>query len=217
MKKNNNTNEKSFSVFPNTLDPFYPIKSQNHEKVVLPKGKIILSVTRLDPRERYKNIDLVIKVFPEVLKSVPDAYYVIVGEGADRLRLELLAKELGVRDNVIFAGFVPDDLLPLYYEASDIFVLPSTGEGFGIVFLEAMYYGKPCIGASAGGIPEVIEDDKTGLLVNPDNVLELSNAVIKLFTNKELSKSMGEAGRKRFEKEFSFEAFKERLEKVIMG
>ena len=216
MKKNNNINEREFSVFPNTLDPFYPIKLSEQEKIIFPNGKIILSVTRLDSSEYYKNIGLMIKALPEVLKSIPDACYVIVGEGTDRFRLELLAKELGIRDNVIFTGYVPDNLLHLYYEASDIFVLPSEKEGFGIVFLEAMYFSKPCIGANAGGIPEVIEDGKTGVLIDPKNINSLSENIIKLLKDKDLCSSIGKAGKERFEKEFSFEAFKERLEEVII-
>ena len=215
MKKYNNIINDKFIITPCTLDPFYSKKISKNEKIVLPKGKIILSVTRLDSTERYKNIDLVIKAMPEVLNSVPDAYYVIVGEGIDRFRLELLARELGVRDNVIFAGFVSDDLLPLYYESCDVFVLPSEKEGFGIVFLEAMYFLKPCIGANAGGIPEVIEDEKTGFLIDPKNINSLSAKIIKLLQDNNLCYSIGKAGKERFESEFSFEAFKKRLEQVL--
>ena len=217
MKKYNNISSDKFTIVPCTLDPFYSTRINGNEKIVLPKGKMILSVTRLDSSEYYKNIGLVIKALPEVLKSIPNAYYVIVGEGRDRFRLELLAKDLGVRDNIIFAGYVPDYLLHLYYEASDIFVLPSTKEGFGIVFLEAMYCLKPCIGANAGGIPEVIEGGKTGVLIDPKNINSLSENIIKLLRDNDLCYSMGKAGKERFEKEFSFEAFKERLEKVIIG
>ena len=216
MKKYNNISNNKFTITPCTLDPFYSTIVNENEKLVLPKGKIILSVTRLDSSEYYKNIGLVIKALPEVLKSIPDACYVIVGEGTDRFRLELLAKELGVRDNVIFAGYVPDNLLPLYYKASDVFVLPSTKEGFGIVFLEAMYFSKPCIGANAGGIPEVIADGKSGFLIDPKQINALSEKIIKLLKDKDLCSSIGKAGKERFEKKFSFEAFKERLEKVVI-
>ena len=191
MKKHDNVSENKFIIFPNTLDPFYSLKPQIPENIVLPKGKIILSVTRLDSSELYKHIDLVIKALPSVLKIIPDVYYVIVGEGTDRFRLELLAKELGVRENIIFAGHVPDNLLPSYYNLCDVFALPSEKEGFGIVFLEAMYYSKPCIGATAGGIPEVIKDEKTGFLIDPSNTTSLSANIIKLLKDKDLCHSMG--------------------------
>ena len=217
MKKNGNICEDKFIIFPNTLDPFYSVKLQMGKNIVLPKGKIILSVTRLDSTERYKNIDRVIKSMPDVLKIIPDAYYVIVGDGVDRFRLELLAKELGVRDNVIFAGYVADDLLPLYYQSCDVFVLPSEKEGFGIVFLEAMYFGKPCIGSHAGGIPEVLKDEKIGFLIAPKNITSLSEKMIKLLKDYDLCHSMGKAGKERLEKEFLFEKFKRRLEEVIFS
>ena len=216
MKKHDSISENKFIIFPNTLDPFYSLKPQMAEDIVLPKGKIILSVTRLDSSEVYKNIDLVIKALPSVLKIIPDVYYVIVGEGTDRFRLELLAKELGVRENIIFAGYVPDNLLPSYYAASNVFVLPSTKEGFGIVFLEAMYYLKPCIGANAGGIPEVIKDGETGVLIDPKNITSLSENIIKLLKDKDLCHSMGKAGKERLDNEFAFEIFKNRLEQIIM-
>ena len=217
MKKYNNLSNDKFIITPCTLDPFYSGKISTNEKIVLPKGKIILSVTRLNSTQQYKNIDLVIKSIPDVLKIIPDAYYVIVGDGSDRFRLELLAKELGVRDNVMFAGYVSDDLLPLYYESCDVFVLPSEKEGFGIVFLEAMYFLKPCIGVNRGGIPEVIEDGKSGVLVEPNNIQMLSEAIIKILADKPLSVSLGAVGKKRLEEEFSFERFKERLEEVIFS
>ncbi|OGI06663.1 MAG: hypothetical protein A3I68_06325 [Candidatus Melainabacteria bacterium RIFCSPLOWO2_02_FULL_35_15] len=213
--KNYNEIINTFTIFPCTLDPFYQAQPGVDEDLVLPIGTIILSVARLDPRERYKNIDLVIKALPEVLKNIPDAYYVIVGEGTDRFRLELLAKNLGVRDNVIFAGFIPDDLLSLYYESCDIFILPSTGEGFGIVFLEAMYFSKPCIGANAGGIPEVIKDKETGILCSPNDSTSLSDSIIKLLKDNDLRNKMGKKGKERFESKFGFCSFKEKLGNII--
>ncbi len=215
MKRFNNIREDKFVTFPCTLDPFYPANISGNKKIVLPKGKIILSAARLDSTERYKNIDLVIKAMPEILKRIPDAYYVIVGEGSDRFRLELLAKKVGVRDNIIFAGYVSDKVLPFYYEACDVFVLPSEKEGFGIVFLEAMYFAKPCIGANKGGIPEVIEDNITGFLIKPNDQISLAETVIKLLKDDNLRSSMGKAGKERLEKEFSFERFRDRLEKIL--
>ena len=95
----------------------------------------MLAVTRLVSTEDYKRIDLVIKAMPAILRHVPDAFCVVVGHGGDRSRLERLAQETNVADRVIFTGFVADELLPSYYDACDLFVLPSLREGFGIVFL----------------------------------------------------------------------------------
>lgn len=215
MQNHNSIMDEKFTIFPNTLDPVSITKSKHSKKQISLKGKTLLSVTRLDPRDKYKNIDLVIKSLPSILKQVPNVNYIIIGDGEDRKRLELLVKELSLENNVHFIGYVDDDLLYSYYESSDVFVLLSTGEGFGIVFLEAMLCSKPCIGANAGGIPEVIEDRKTGLLIDPSKLNFLSASVIELLKNENMSALMGKMGKERFEKEFSFDRFKARLENVL--
>jgi len=217
MIKQNELDENKFFIFPNTLDPFYGenINLKTKKELGLPEGKIMLSVSRLYRGEDHKKIDLVIETMPEVFKTTPNVFYVIIGDGSDRKRLEDLALNNNVSKNVIFAGRVNDDLLPSYYNASDFFVLPSLQEGFGIVFLEAMFYSKPCIGARAGGIPEVITENKTGFLSEPNDKESLIKCILKLINNDDLRKGMGEAGEKRFKENFSFQAFKNRLERII--
>jgi phosphatidylinositol alpha-1,6-mannosyltransferase len=116
---------------------------------------------------------------------------------------------------VVFTGFVPDELLPSYYDACDLFVLPSLKEGFGIVFLEAMYHAKACVGAIAGGIPEVVEDGGTGLLAKPDSVDSFAQCVVRLLGNGAERDAMGRRGKERLEREFSYEKFRARLERVL--
>lgn len=217
MLEFNTIDKTRFKILPCTLDPFYENGKdyKSKEELSLPVGKIILTVSRLDVPERSKNIDLVIKAMPGVLNQISDVFYVIAGEGPDKNRLTKLVKDLGLDKKIIFIGKVSDDLLPSYYNVCDVFVLPSTKEGFGIVFLEAMYHSKACIGADAGGVREVIEDGKTGLLIKPDNVGSLTEAIVKLLDKKDLRDSMGQAGKKRLEEEFSFEKFKMRLEKIL--
>jgi phosphatidyl-myo-inositol dimannoside synthase len=208
---------KRYHILPCTLDPYYgrdavPI---SRKELSLSSGKMILSVARLDLPERQKGIDTVIMSMPAVIKEVTDAFYVVVGEGPDRQRLERIAKEVGVHEKVIFAGRVSDNSLPAYYKASDVFVLPSLKEGFGIVLLEAMFYAKPCIGPRAGGIPEVIEDGKTGFLAARNDNQALADHIIRLLNNVAIRRAMGEAGKDRLNREFSFGLFRERLEKVL--
>lgn len=213
----NSLEESKFLILPCTLDPEYDkkiiLKSKN--EMSLPDGKIILTVSRFSITEKLKNIDLVIRALPFVIKEVPDAYFVTAGDGDDIKRLKNIAKSIGVSERVIFAGRVPSDLLSSYYNLCDVFILPSEKEGFGIVFLEAMYFSKPCIGANRGGIPEVIEDGKTGFLVDPEDINSLSENIIKLLKDKNLCYSMGKSGKERFESEFSFERFRDRLEKIL--
>ncbi len=216
MCASNHTDNK-FTIFPNTLDPFLVSdhKIIPRETLPLPNGNILLTVSRLGTGDKTKRIDITIESMPDILKNYPDTYLVVTGDGPDRKRLENISKENGVLNNVLFLGRVNDDLLPSYYNACDIFVLPSVQEGFGIVFLEAMYYSKPCIGSKAGGIPEVIEDGITGLLAEANDKESLTKHILELLRNKELRQKMGEAGKKRFEENFSFEAFRGRLEKIV--
>lgn len=214
----NNLDQSRFLGFPNSLDPYYlngNITLKNRKDLNLPTGNIILTVSRLDSQDNYKNIDLVINAMPYVLKAIPDAYYVIVGDGTDRKRLEQITKKISISDKVIFTGNVPANLLSSYYNACDVFVLPSTKEGLGMVFLEAMYFSKPCIGVKAGGLPEVIKDGKTGILCEPGNIKELSDSIVMLLKDKSLSAELGSMGKELFDKEFSYAKFKERLENVL--
>lgn len=214
----NNLDQDKFLSFPNSLHPYYcngdtPLKSR--KDLNLPDGNIILTISRLDSSDKYKNIDLVINAMPDILKIIPDACYVIVGDGTDRKRLEQITKKINISDKVIFAGNVPDHLLNSYYSACDVFVLPSTREGLGMVFLEAMYFAKPCISVKAGGIPEVVIDGKTGILCEPGNIKELSDSIVMLLKDKSLNAKLGSMGKERFDKEFSYTKFKERLENVL--
>jgi len=207
-----------FHLLPDTLDPFYSRMADRirpAKELGLPRGHMMLAVTRLAITEDYKRIDLVIKAMPAIINHVPDAFCVVVGQGGDRSRLEKLAQETGVADRVIFAGFVADELLPSYYDACDLFVLPSLKEGFGIVFLEAMYHAKACVGAIAGGIPEVVEDGGTGLLAKPDSVDSFAQCVVRLLGNGAERDAMGRRGKERLEREFSYVKFRARLERVL--
>jgi phosphatidyl-myo-inositol dimannoside synthase len=213
----NSVNGTPIEILPCTLDPLYDheIALQSRSELALPDGPMILSTSRLDARERYKRIEDVIHALPQIAQKVSDAFYVVVGDGTDRQRLEALASELGVGDRVHFAGRVQDARLASLYNTSDLFILPSTGEGFGIVFLEAMFYGKCCVGARAGATPEVIEDGVTGMLVDPDKPEELVESVVSLLSSASKRKQMGEAGRARLAAEFSGAMFTKRLQSIL--
>ncbi len=220
----NRINKNQFEILPCTLDPFYgegvTLKTREvkaREELLLPKGKMVLTVSRLEASEKYKNIELIIEAMPNILKEVPDTFYVIVGEGTDRHRLETMVNNKALNKKIIFKGNISASDLDSYYDSCDIFVLPSTGEGFGIVFLEAMYHSKPCIGAKAGGVPEVIEDGKTGILCKHDDVKSLSESIIRLLKDKSLSALMGKAGYERFNDNFSFQIYKKRLKEIIIN
>jgi phosphatidyl-myo-inositol dimannoside synthase len=211
--------EDRFRLFPPTLDPVYAEDGNvkvGRKVLGLPEGPMLLTVSRLAPSERYKNVHTVIECLPAVLEQVPEAFYVIVGDGTERKVLRDLAHGMGLRDKVFLPGSVPQELLSSYYAACDVFVLPSVKEGFGIVFLEAMYHSKACIGASAGGVPEVVHDGTTGLLVDDSDILPcLRQAILRLLTDQALRKSMEEQGRSELESKFSFAQFCDRLEQIL--
>lgn len=167
--------------------------------------KILMTVGRMVSNERYKGHDELISVMPDIIKKISNVVFLIIGGGDDVERLQGLCKSLRLEDHVIFAGKVRDDELPFYYNACDVFVMPSRvilkddgrwgGEGFGIVFLEASACGKPVIGANSGGTLDAVVDQETGILVDPTNKKSLIEAIIKLLSNLEYADRLGKNGR----------------------
>jgi glycosyltransferase involved in cell wall biosynthesis len=170
-------------------------------------GRRILTVARLAAADAYKGVDTVIRALPYVLSRCPGARLVIAGNGDDRTRLEALAQDVGIARTVEFCGALRDgDLLRAYRDA-DVFALPSTGEGFGIVFLEAMHCELPVVAARAGAAPEVVADGETGILVEPGSVEGVGSALSGLLLLAEERRRMGVAGRHRVASKFLFEHF----------
>ena len=124
--------------------------------------RVLLTVGRMDSRERYKGHDRVIDAIPELVAADHDVVYFVVGEGDDRGRLEARARERGVADRVQFVGSVEPAKLIELYRAADLFVMPSSGEGFGIAFLEAMASGTPALGLDIGGTQDALADGELG-------------------------------------------------------
>lgn len=172
-----------------------------------PGRPIALIVGRLDAGERYKGHTQLIEAWPVVLARVPDAELIIAGDGDDRLRLERLVRESGAGRSIRFTGFVSrTDLERLYGEAA-VFVLPSRGEGFGLVYLEAMAHRLPCIGSVHDAAREIVVDGQTGLLVDPDDPAALSAALVRVLTDESFRRAAGDAGRERLLTQFSRERF----------
>jgi glycosyltransferase involved in cell wall biosynthesis len=168
----------------------------------------ILFVGRLELR---KGIDVFLYALPQVLDTVPDATVRIIGDnslvGPDGLTfMDTFKAEHGKKnwfDKVVFEGRVDQDVLLNAYITCDIFVAPSRFESFGLIFLEAMREGKPVIGCKAGGIPEVVSHGVNGLLVEPGDIQQLSDAILQLATNRALRQHMGDAGKRLFEEKFT--------------
>jgi len=184
----------------------------------------VLFVGRLEER---KGIDVLLQAIPMVLEAEPDTRFRIAGDdtlvsgqgGTHRERFERSEEGRRHADRVEFLGRLDDAALHAAYAACDLFVAPSRFESFGLVFLEAMREGKPVIGCDAGGMPEVVLDGKTGLLVPPGDAVALAAAMIRLIRSPQERKAMGEQGRRWFRERFTADAMatasRELYERVI--
>jgi len=141
---------------------------------------VILTVARLAEVERYKGYDQVLQALPQIRQQIPDIHYILVGKGNDETRIKQLITQLGLQDCVTLAGFIPDEQLCDYYNLCDIFAMPSKKEGFGIVYLEALACGKPVLAGNQDGATDALCHGKLGALVNPDNVNEITQAIVEI-------------------------------------
>lgn len=141
---------------------------------------IILTVSRLDHTQQYKGYDQIILALPEIRRQIPNVHYILVGKGGDRPRIEQLIAQLNLQDCVTLAGFVPDQEICDYYNLCDLFAMPSKGEGFGIVYLEALACGKPTLGGNQDGAIDALCHGELGSLVNPDDLGEITATLIQI-------------------------------------
>lgn len=172
-----------------------------------------LIVSRLSSNDRYKGHDALLNAWPAVRARVPDARLLIVGDGDDRVRLEQVARDRGIREAVQFLGQVPAAELMTWYERCAIFVLPSTREGFGLVYLEAMRAGKPCV-ACAGAADEIVEADASGIILQDQRPEPLAAALIRLYLDPSLRARLGARGRARWLEQFTLAHFAERFRRL---
>jgi phosphatidylinositol alpha-1,6-mannosyltransferase len=168
-------------VLPNTVDDRFvpgPPAETLRARLKLGPGPILLTVGRLASGERYKGHEQIFAALPALRAIFPDLVHVVAGDGDDRARLEARAVELvPVPGAVRFLGFVPDEELPELYRLADLFVMPSSEEGFGIVYLEAAACGLRVVGGSGGGVADAIPDERVGLIVAPLDQMALIEAV----------------------------------------
>jgi phosphatidylinositol alpha-1,6-mannosyltransferase len=182
-----------------------------------PQGQVVLTVGRWAASERYKGADDLLGAVAQLRASIPNLYLVAVGGGDDLPRLRTLAMDLGVGDRVsFFEGLSPEQIAACYAHC-DIFALPSTGEGFGLVFLEAMAFSKPVVGADAGGIPDLIQNDANGVLIPAHDREQLGKALELLLRGPSLRARLGAQGAEMVRRKHTFSAFEAGLDRVIEG
>lgn len=180
--------------------------------------KCILSIGRLIKR---KGFDTVIRALPLVLKRVPQAHYVLIGGGEYQNDLVKLVKDLKLEKHVTLVGPLAHNEAISFYPLCDVFAMVAREreggdiESFGIVYLEANYFGKSVIAGRSGGVSDAVIDGVTGILVDPSSIDRLANEIIKLLINTALNQKMGEAGRERAIREFSSTAACQKFLDVI--
>jgi D-inositol-3-phosphate glycosyltransferase len=177
---------------------------------ITPETKLVLYVGRFDPR---KGIETLVRAVRESkLYGDPNLKLIIGGgsipghtDGIERDRIEGIVKELGMEGFTTFAGRLCQDILPSYYAAADVCVVPSHYEPFGLVAIEAMASGTPAIASDVGGLQFTVVNEETGLLAPPQDVAAFSTAIDRILMNPEWRDQLGKAGRKRVEKKFSWD------------
>jgi len=192
------------------------IKKQLIEKYNLENKKILLQVGRLVGR---KGIDKTLEAMKTLKDELPGLIYVIIGNGEEKKNYELRITNYELDDHVLLITEADDEELQAWYELCDIFIMPSRDiagdfEGFGIVYLEANAHGKTVIAGDSGGVRDAVEHNVNGLLVNPESVDEIKNAIIKLYNDENLRKKLGEQGRERAGREFQWSRQIEKIKQI---
>ncbi|NEQ23910.1 MAG: glycosyltransferase [Microcoleus sp. SIO2G3] len=178
---------------------------------------IILTVGRLDSSDRYKGYDKILQALPQIRRQIPNVHYILVGQGSDRPRIEQLITQLKLQHCVTLAGFIPDEEMCDYYNLCDVFAMPSKGEGFGIVYLEALACGKPILGGNQDGAIDAFCHGKLGALVEPDDLNAIAQTLIQILQGNYLHPILyqPEVLRQKVIDAFGFERFQQTLGELI--
>lgn len=182
----------------------------------------MLTVSRMD--ELYKGHDMVLRSLPLVVARVSGVRWIVIGQGAFQEYYRRLAESLNVAAHVEFLGNVSDEVRDHWYRTCHVFVMPSRttaldggGEGFGVAFLEAGAWGKPVLAGRAGGALDSVEDGVSGLLVAPESVGDIADALIHLLSEPGYARELGAGGRQRLMDRFSWRIVARRAEQVVHG
>jgi glycosyltransferase involved in cell wall biosynthesis len=185
------------------------------ERYDLTGAKVLMSVTRLWSGDIYKGVDVTIRALSQIAEVFPEVKYLVIGRGDDQPRLMQLAKDLGVQDKVVFAGFVATEELVRHYHLADAYIMPSQ-EGFGIVYLEAMACGVPVLSGDADGSADPLQDGKLGWRVPHRDRDSVAAACIEILKGDD-RRCDGEWLRKEVLREFGIKAFQKRLQQQFLS
>jgi phosphatidylinositol alpha-1,6-mannosyltransferase len=213
-------------ILHNTLDPAFRTHVASTAKAGVFRKyklqgteKIIFTLCRISAKEKEKGYEKVIRSLPGLLKTHPSIKYIIAGKEEDateRKRLGNLIHELQLDSHVIVTGYLTDEEVALHYALCDVFILPSTKEGFGIVFLEALAWGKPVIAGNADGSREALLNGELGMLVNPADENQIQAALATVLDGKAPENYLNrDYLQTTVQENFGFEAYEERVKEIL--
>ena len=208
------------SVLNNCLDPFlnnqHSAIADNNLRMQYafkPDDIVLLTLTRLSAKDRYKGYEFVLEAMINLTATNKKIKYLLAGGSSDdeMVFIKKLIQKHSLQHNVILAGYIPDEDLPTLFSMADVYVMPSTKEGFGIVFIEAMYYRLPVIAGNKDGSTDALLNGKLGLLIEPNSSIEIEQAVNKIIENKKAY----EPNRQLLMENFGYDVYKKRLQQIL--
>jgi len=220
LVKQQQLSPEKIKVFPNTIDPCFKLPAAFEKPLYLseryhiqPGQKVLFTLTRLNSKEGYKGYDKVLRVLPSLLEKGINLKYIIAGKAdePEAARINQLLTEMNLQRHVIMTGYIADEEVTDHLLLADLFVMPSKGEGFGIVYIEAMACGLPVIAGNKDGSTEALQFGKLGTLIDPDDPEELKmaieSALVAVSNPFQLQKNVLGC--------FSYELFSQRLKTIL--
>lgn len=206
--------QDKIEVIPNGVDveKFQPIQASDNED-----KSTIFFLSVLDEFHKYKGLDYLLEALKIVKNNVPDVKLIVGGKGVLLDHHQEMAASLGLKDNVEFAGFIPDEEIADYYSQASVFVLPSISslqEGFGIVALEALACQTPVVTTDIVGVAHDLKQIKGGIVIPPRDTHKLADAITQILSDAEMQKEMGQRGRKLVEEKYTWKGVASSMEKV---
>lgn len=181
------------AVLNNCLDPYLNNQFNAVKNTLLRKkyfftseDTVLLTLTRLSARDRYKGYDVILEAMKNLVAKNKNIKYLLAGGSSskEKMFIEELIIRYNLQKNVVLGGYIAENELAAHFAMADLYVMPSTKEGFGIVFIEAMYYGIPVIAGNKDGSTDALLNGRLGLLIEPNNSIEIEVAITKIMNNK---------------------------------
>ena len=212
--------EDKIIIINNCIDPFLPMPAVHFSAQKLKQQygikndeTVLMTLTRLSAKDRYKGYDCVLDALVILKRNDRKIKYLLAGSysESEKIVVDALIKKHDLTDRVLLTGYIPEEDLTAHFCMADIYVMPSTKEGFGIVFIEAMYYGVPVIAGNQDGSVDALLNGDLGLLIEPNNATAIAEAVEKMMKNKEYYKP----DHALLMENFGYDAYKRKLEGLL--